>query len=87
MDKLKQLAPNVAFSVSRDIDTDEVWDGDGPDPRENGYDAYEIEVDDAALRLLQDEASTVDLAKQLIMVREYLKAERQLEYKRQFPNQ
>lgn len=41
---LKRLAPSVIFSVSAEIDPCYRWDGDGPDPVENGFDAYDITV-------------------------------------------
>jgi len=42
--KLKKLAPSVAFSTSREPDLDCVWDGDGPDPRDDGFDPYIVVV-------------------------------------------
>lgn len=42
--RLAILAPCIAFSVSREIDENYRWDGDGPDPRENGFDAYDVTV-------------------------------------------
>ena len=38
------LRPDVAITVSRKIDPGVRWDGDAPDPKEDGYDAYEITV-------------------------------------------
>ena len=42
--KLKKVAPNIAFSVERTSDPNFVWDGDGPDPAEEGYVAYDVDV-------------------------------------------
>jgi hypothetical protein len=44
MKRLRYIAPSIALSVSREIDEDEEWDGDGPDPQEEGYLPYCIEV-------------------------------------------
>lgn len=43
-DELKEIAPHVAFSTCREIDTDHDWDGDGPDPTEDGYDNYFVTI-------------------------------------------
>ena len=42
--RLAVLAPSISFSVSREIDENYRWDGDGEDPTENGFDAYTITV-------------------------------------------
>lgn len=42
--RLKDLAPNVAFSASKDEDRSCVWDGNGPDPADNGLIAYDVTV-------------------------------------------
>lgn len=42
--KLREIAPSIAFSASREHDHDEIWDGDGPDPAEDGYTPYVVEV-------------------------------------------
>lgn len=42
--ELKHIAPSIAFSVTFSRDPNFVWDGDGPDPRELGYEAYDIDV-------------------------------------------
>jgi len=41
---LRKLAPSCVFSIHREVDNDFSWDGDGPDPREEGYLPYNIEV-------------------------------------------
>lgn len=41
---LKELAPQIAFSVKFDRDENYVWDGDGPDPAGEGYFAYDVSV-------------------------------------------
>lgn len=43
-EKLRLLAPSIAFSVSRERDLDYSWCGDGDDPTENGFDAYLVTV-------------------------------------------
>lgn len=35
--ELKKIAPSIAFSVRREEDSNYRWDGDGPDPAEEGY--------------------------------------------------
>ena len=42
--RLAVLAPSIAFSVSREIDENYRWDGDGEDPRDAGFDAYDVTV-------------------------------------------
>lgn len=41
---LKSVAPSIAFSVSWEIDPYFRWDGDGPDPREEGYEPHNVDV-------------------------------------------
>jgi hypothetical protein len=51
--KLEQLRahdPGVAIVVSRQPDPSFVWDGDGPDPVEDGFSAYDVTVQ--AIRVL-----------------------------------
>lgn len=40
--RLKELAPNVSFTDSKEVDEDEVWDGDGPDPQDEGFTPYAV---------------------------------------------
>jgi hypothetical protein len=47
--KLKEFAPSVAFQVGRTADRDFRWDGDGPDPRDEGYVPYDVEVSATAI--------------------------------------
>lgn len=42
--ELKRIAPNIAFSVDWTEDPNFKWDGDGPDPRDQGYLFYDVEV-------------------------------------------
>ena len=42
--ELKKIAPSIAFSVEHTVDRDYEWDGDGPDPREEGFDPYDVDV-------------------------------------------
>lgn len=46
---LAKLAPNVAFDIRFERDRDFRWDGDGPDPEEDGYAAYDVDVVAAAI--------------------------------------
>jgi len=41
---LERVAPHVHFDVERSVDRDASWDGDGPDPEEEGYVAYQYRV-------------------------------------------
>lgn len=41
---LRRIAPNIAFSVEHTEDPNYRWDGDGPDPAEDGYVAYDVDV-------------------------------------------
>ncbi len=41
---LSTETPDIAFSVSRQLDPSFRWDGDGPDPEDDGYRAYDVEV-------------------------------------------
>jgi hypothetical protein len=41
---LAKAAPHIAFSVSYVEDPNFVWDGDGPDPKEDGYAPYDVTV-------------------------------------------
>lgn len=42
--ELRKIAPNIAFSVRHEEDPNYRWDGDGPDPAEEGYVAYGVDV-------------------------------------------
>lgn len=44
LDGLKKHAPLIAFSVSWTPDPNFVWDGDGPDPADEGYEAHDVDV-------------------------------------------
>ena len=43
-EQLKKLAPHVRFETSRELDESFVWDGDGPDPIDEGYEPYDVTV-------------------------------------------
>lgn len=43
-ESLAKAAPSICFLVSRDIDESYKWDGDGPDPRDEGFDPYDVDV-------------------------------------------
>ena len=47
--RLKRLAPSIAFEVSHERDENFVWDGDGPDPADEGYVAYNFDVTASAI--------------------------------------
>lgn len=42
--ELRRIAPNIAFSVNWEGDPYHSWDGDGPDPREEGYEPHNVDV-------------------------------------------
>lgn len=44
MKVLRDMLPTVAISVHREHDRDAVWDGEGPDPVEIGYEPYVVVV-------------------------------------------
>lgn len=41
---LSRIAPRIALTVTWEPDYDFVWDGDGPDPTDAGYQAYDVKV-------------------------------------------
>lgn len=41
---LAVCAPDIEFSSSRELDEDSEWDGDGPDPVEEGFSPYVVTV-------------------------------------------
>ena len=41
---LGQVAPSIAFSIEYTEDPHFQWDGDGPDPTDEGYVAYDVDV-------------------------------------------
>src|SRR5262245_24213466 len=41
---LKKLCPNISFKTTWTPDPSFRWDGDGPDPVEEGYQAYDVDV-------------------------------------------
>lgn len=45
LEKLKALCPSVAFGIDRKEDEGYRWDGDGPDPRDEGYVPYVVKVE------------------------------------------
>ena len=49
MEKLKEIAPLVAVTTSRKRDEYYQWDGDGPDPSEDGYEVYDVTVEACAI--------------------------------------
>jgi hypothetical protein len=41
---LKKIAPDISFKTTWTPDPNFRWDGDGPDPAEEGYQAYDVDV-------------------------------------------
>lgn len=41
---LAKVAPDIVFSVAYERDHHFQWDGDGPDPSNEGFDAYDVDV-------------------------------------------
>lgn len=44
IEALRLTRPDVAITVTRELDPSFEWDGDGPDPTEDGFDAYDVDV-------------------------------------------
>ena len=42
--ELARLAPSVAFEAARTLDPLYQWDGDGPDPADDGFEPYDVDV-------------------------------------------
>src|SRR5262245_45607761 len=42
--KLEKIAPDIDFVVNWEEDAHFVWDGDGPDPRDEGYIPHDVDV-------------------------------------------
>lgn len=60
LDRLRETAPDVAFSVATQPDHDFRWDGDGPDPAEDGFTACDVDVTAAVVsggRLISEVSS------------------------------
>lgn len=58
--KLKQLAPNIAITTATTPDPHFEWDGDGPDPQDEGYEPCDVDVTATAIldgELVEGEAS------------------------------
>ncbi len=49
LETLKEIAPSIALEQGRTIDEYYQWDGDGPDPAEEGYAAYYVTVKATAI--------------------------------------
>lgn len=50
IEQLRQTRPDVAIVVTREVDSYFSWDGDGPDPRDEGYSPYDVDVKAVAVR-------------------------------------
>lgn len=46
---LRQVSPSIAFSVTREVDYSYEWDGNGPDPIEEGLAPYDVTVSAAVI--------------------------------------
>jgi hypothetical protein len=60
LETLKTVAPNIHFSVEYTLDPNYVWDGDGPDPADEGYAPFDVDVVARAIeggKLLEGTAS------------------------------
>lgn len=44
LERLRTIAPHIAFDVSYEQDPSFVWDGDGPDPADDGFYAVDVTV-------------------------------------------
>lgn len=42
--QLAKLAPSIAFSIDYEHDPSFHWDGDGPDPRHEGFEPFNVDV-------------------------------------------
>jgi len=49
--ELRRLAPSVWFNATHTPDPYFSWDGDGPDPREEGYDPCTVVITAATIRI------------------------------------
>src|ERR1700721_1573741 len=50
IDALKLSRPDVVITVSRERDDNFSWDGDGPDPVNDGYYPYDVDVTARTIR-------------------------------------
>lgn len=50
IDLLKQTRPDVAISITWEVDESFTWDGDGEDPSESGYMAHNVTVTATCIR-------------------------------------
>jgi len=48
--ELKITRPDVVIEVTRERDEYFRWDGDGPDPEEEGFEAYDVDVTARCIR-------------------------------------
>ena len=44
MKKLREIAPSIHFEAEYSVDVHAKWDGDGPDPIDEGMNAYYVDV-------------------------------------------
>ncbi len=61
-ERLKQIAPNVCFTVTREVDEFAVWDGDpAKDPAKRGMICYDVDITAAAIFLGEAYEETASL--------------------------
>lgn len=50
IEELKVSRPDIVVTVTRELDPYFVWDGDGPNPEEDGFSAYTVDVNARTIR-------------------------------------
>lgn len=50
IETLRQTNPEIAISVHWEVDECFQWDGDGPDPQDEGYEPHNVTVTASAIR-------------------------------------
>lgn len=50
IEALRTERPDVAIRVTKELDDTYVWDGDGPDPADDGFAAYTVKVEAITIR-------------------------------------
>jgi len=49
LESLKEICPNICVTVDREEDHYYSWDGDGNDPRDDGFQPYDVSVKATAI--------------------------------------
>ncbi len=55
-EKLRQTNPEIAVTIEWELDPEFEWDGDGPDPQDEGFNPYTVIV--RANRIIEGELET-----------------------------